>query len=566
MTTDSNIESFFSEPWLIGFVQDDSQEPYDLVNNVTKQMATTELNEQNVSAKPKDFCSWSEHERLTGEILNQAAKRVAAETFKTICIYHPTQNHTPSQDGPNIRPDYIIAWSYNGVRKNTAIVDAKDHQGNIPRKEYDKVLRDMRATKATRGILVLGENATISDKLRADIEKDNKVDIVQIQNDRNSVVRAVTQHIGKIINKDFVPDDKRWDTYRSNVSSTEKSKEMRANPHGENQKYTCTSTYHQFNYPRKQDGTIDERYEANRDRNKDGGPDMRMVHNKSKETQKQHLNVDGSEDMRSKEHREDLIDETGHHLNVDRSRDMRCKENQTETSTNISSVSNNDQTNENIDMRQKENREDLVDNTGHHLNVDRSPDMRCNENKTDVPSNMSANNNDSQSTKNVDMRQKENRQDMVDDEGDHLNVDGSLDMRFKENQEEVNGSPSNEPQLSTNQTEQEGSGKTDTSIPTKNDGTADMRYTTSKEAVASGVIEPNEQLTEGGEAVPTGDNGGFSAGSTLSDIQTKSDGTADMRFSASQDAVASGEISGDQVLGDSSGCSIGGTVESLSGK
>ena len=36
----------------------------------------------------------------------------------------------------------------------------------------------------------------------------------------------------------------------------------------------------------------------------------------------------------------------------------------------------------------------------------------------------------------------------------------------------------------------------ETSIPTKNDGTADRRFTASKEAVAAGVIEPDQVLAE----------------------------------------------------------------------
>ncbi|CAF2957544.1 unnamed protein product [Rotaria sp. Silwood2] len=512
MFTDGSNEPILSDPWLIQFLQDDSQGLHDLVNNVTEQAASLALNEQNVSAEPKNSYSWPEHERLTGEILNKAANRVAAETFKNICVYHPTQNHRPSQDGSTIRPDFIIAWSYNGVRKNTAVVDAKDYHGQVPRTEYDKIRRDMGETKATRGILVLGENATISDKLRADIEKDNKVDIVQMQKDQTNVIRDVSQHIGRIIDKNFAPDDKRWEAYKSHVTSTEYPKERRPNPYGENDRYTCNSTYHQFNYPRKQDGTVDERYEANRDRNKDGVPDMRMVHNKSKQAQIQHLNEDRSEDMRSKEHREELVDETGHRLNVDESLDMRCKENKVDTPTNTSSDSNNGQT---IEIS--------------------------------------------------DMRKKENRPDMVDDEGHHLNVDGSSDMRFKENQE-VNASSSGKPHLNTNQIAQEEINETDTTIPTKNNGTADMRYTVSKDAVASGIIEPDEKLTEESGTIPTGDNEGFGEGSTLTDIPTKSDGTADMRYNASQDAVASGDISRDQVLSGGSDYSISETVESSPGK
>ncbi len=289
--------------------------------------------------------------------------------------------------------------------------------------------------QATRGILVLGPEASISNKLRADIEKENKVDIVQITNNQADVVREMTQYIGKIIKKGFVPDDKRYEIYQRFVSSTENSQERRPNRHGKNDTYTCNSTYHRFEHPRTQDGKVDERYEANRDRNKDGGPDMRVVDNKTKEAQEQHLNEDGSDDMRSKEHREQLVDETGHHLNLDGTRDMRCNENTTDAPTNTSSDGNNGQTTENTDMRQKENREDMVDNEGHHLNVDGSADMRRHENKTDVPSNISLGGNNVQTTENIDMRQKENREDMIDKEGHHLNVDASPDMRCRENQE-----------------------------------------------------------------------------------------------------------------------------------
>jgi hypothetical protein len=155
MSTEDNNESILSDPWWIEFLQDDNQVPYDLMNNVTAQAARLAINEQSVSAEPKSSCSWSKHEKLTGEILNEAAQRAAAETFKNICVYHPTQSHKPSQDTPGIRPDYIIAWSYNGVRKNTAVVDAKDHHGQVPREEYVKICRDMRETKVIYSLLCL---------------------------------------------------------------------------------------------------------------------------------------------------------------------------------------------------------------------------------------------------------------------------------------------------------------------------------------------------------------------------------------------------------------------------
>ncbi|CAF1527759.1 unnamed protein product, partial [Rotaria sp. Silwood1] len=129
----------------------------------------------------------------------------------------------------------------------------------------------------------------------------------------------------------------------------------------------------------------------------------------------------------------------------------------------------------------------------------------------------------------------------------------------------VNASSADEHQLSTNQTAQEQSNEINTTIPTKSDGTADMRYRVSKEAVASGDIEPDEKLTEGSDTMPTGENEDFSGGSTLTDIPTKSDGTADMRYTASQNAVASGEITSGEVLADSNECSSGGIAESSSG-
>ncbi len=155
MATDNNYELVLSDPWRIEFLLDDSQLPYDLMNNVTAQTAQLSLNEQSALAQPKSSVSWSDHEKLTSKILNEAAQRAAAETFKNICVYHPTQNHKPLQDTPGdgIRPDYIIAWSCNGVRKNTAVIDAKDHHGQVPRKEYDKICDDMRETKVVFSFL-----------------------------------------------------------------------------------------------------------------------------------------------------------------------------------------------------------------------------------------------------------------------------------------------------------------------------------------------------------------------------------------------------------------------------
>ncbi|CAF1395999.1 unnamed protein product [Adineta ricciae] len=481
MSLNANDELDLSHPWLIELHPDDNQEANNAVGNVVQQVERMKIIESHESAHLGVSKSWMEHEKVTGEIINQAAKRAAAETFENICVYHPTQNHKSSRNGSDIRPDFVIAWSCDGARENTAIVDAKDHHGHVPRSEYDKIRRDMKETQATRGILVLGKHASISDKLRDDIEKDNKVDIVHVSDNRDETIRQVSQYIGKIVDPNFVLDDQRWKTYESHVNITEHQKERRLNRHGDSSHYTSDSIYYRFNYPKKQDGTIDERYAANQDRNRDGGPDMRMIHNKTQQAQEQHLNQDGSNDMRNKEHREQLIDVTGHHTNTDGSLDMRFKENKEESSPTSPSIVNNEQNTDNADMRLKVNRANVVDSEGHRQNIDGSPDMRC-----------------------------------------------------KENQEDANPS--------------EGYKQINTEIPTKNDGTADMRYTISKEAVASGVITSDENLVQTNESSSVNGNEITSQESFMNDIPTKSDGTADMRYSASQDAVASGDISRDQVL------------------
>lgn len=68
---------------------------------------------------------------------------------------------------------------------------------------------------------------------------------------------------------------------------------------------------------------------------------------------------------------------------------------------------------------------------------------------------------------------------------------------------EVHAPFPNELQLNTNRTTEESPGEIDTIIPTKNDGTADMRYAVSKDAVASGAIVPNQPLTDGNDTMPS---------------------------------------------------------------
>ena len=142
MTADYGDELVLSSPWLIH-----SELDMDPMHQLTEQTAGLQLNAPNASALGRDPYRWPAFEKDIGDILNQAAHRVCAETFRNISVYHPTQDHQPSSDGAKIRPDYVIAWSADGVRKNTTVADAKDYHGLVPRREYEKIRRDMGLTK-----------------------------------------------------------------------------------------------------------------------------------------------------------------------------------------------------------------------------------------------------------------------------------------------------------------------------------------------------------------------------------------------------------------------------------
>ena len=87
--------------------------------------------------------------------------------------------------------------------------------------------------------------------------------------------------------------------------------------------------------------------------------------------------------------------------------------------------------------------------------------------------------------------------------------------------------------------------------PAKADGTVDMRYKASQEAVAAGLVEPDVPLEAQNDsnAKVASSNTVESAVENAGEIPTTADGTADMRYNVSKDAVDSGEISCDQVLG-----------------
>lgn len=85
-----------------------------------------------------------------------------------------------------------------------------------------------------------------------------------------------------------------------------------------------------------------------------------------------------------------------------------------------------------------------------------------------------------------------------------------------------------------------------------------MRFSESKEAVAAGFIEPDQSLAEKSEPVAGNSKNSirnteknisaYLESPTISNIPTKADGTADLRYNESKEAVATGIIEPDQVL------------------
>jgi hypothetical protein len=75
---------------------------------------------------------------------------------------------------------------------------------------------------------------------------------------------------------------------------------------------------------------------------------------------------------------------------------------------------------------------------------------------------------------------------------------------------DVSASSLNDLQTSTSQITPEETNEAAAAVPTKSDGTADMRFTASKEAVASGAVEVGEQLADNGGVMAAGDSLGCS--------------------------------------------------------
>jgi hypothetical protein len=93
--------------------------------------------------------AWSEHEESVYEIIKKAAKLVCVATHSNIIVARPKQPHVYSAYGSSIKPDVIIVIKYNNVMR-TIVVDAKNHYKHIPKKDCEKLLRDMNQTQVCK--------------------------------------------------------------------------------------------------------------------------------------------------------------------------------------------------------------------------------------------------------------------------------------------------------------------------------------------------------------------------------------------------------------------------------
>jgi hypothetical protein len=129
------------------------------------------------------------------------------------------------------------------------------------------------------------------------------------------------------------------------------------------------------------------------------------------------------------------------------------------------------------DTRLRETREQSGNKEQEHLTKEGEPDRRYKENKDD----------------------REDQQQRSDDkEEEHLTKEGEPDRRYKENKDdqdkESDKRDDDEDKQSDKRDDDDSSALTD--IPTKKDGTADMRYADSKEAVSSGLISKDEVIED----------------------------------------------------------------------
>jgi len=124
----------------------------------------------------------------------------------------------------------------------------------------------------------------------------------------------------------------------------------------------------------------------------------------------------------------------------------------------------------------------------------------------------------------------------------HYRSDGGLDMRYSSSRSAVESGGYNSRGFSTSSSST--SSNSISTIHTKSNGTADMRYTSSKEAVKSGkitkdtVISPPEPFVSPPKPIVSAPKNS----DEISQIIAKADGTADMRFKSSKIAVKSGLI------------------------
>jgi hypothetical protein len=58
-------------------------------------------------------------------------------------VIRPKQPHNYSVNGSPIKPDVVVVLIHDEIRINV-VVDAKNHAKHIPKKDCEKLLRDMK--------------------------------------------------------------------------------------------------------------------------------------------------------------------------------------------------------------------------------------------------------------------------------------------------------------------------------------------------------------------------------------------------------------------------------------
>lgn len=131
------------------------QESSGTVSSEDQGSQTRNGESQPSSEATQDHPTPRQFEKICHDIADPACQRLAAETRQNVKLIEPRTVHTYRYKDPKtgemvqkgIKPDMVIAFSHDGVRGKSVVVDAKSHKGAIQMSDYDKLERDRKITK-----------------------------------------------------------------------------------------------------------------------------------------------------------------------------------------------------------------------------------------------------------------------------------------------------------------------------------------------------------------------------------------------------------------------------------